>query len=410
MALPKIGGDLPGLNEIIYQLGQAIAPLNASTAALDTTVSRLVGDAGWNGDAASAFKGVWDEDAVAMSVFVNSLETTRSALSTLVGKLTSLQTQLDDAQGVAEQAGVRFSADGYPSPGQVLTGPAQAAFEQYLQRVSTADNLAQEARQNAQIDMASALAVVDPGASPDLLNSAGGSSLAGLMHDYFYMPTYVKQQALSNDIESLQDYYASLRMGGGGSLTRAERQIARADIRKVIKSVKGDLAAAEEYEAENLKGKWFNTSIADLLGLDKDASALNRVLDQVPGLDVVALTVGTWAQMKYDHERGWGWTHALVADGGANLVGVGVELVTAETGPLAPVLGYLSSSFVNEWTHSIPWTQDIHDNGVVVGLGLGFAEGTADVWSNDVVGMGKQIVDSVEHPLSAVKSMWDSVF
>lgn len=408
--MPKIGGDLPGLSEIVYQLGQAIAPLNASTAALDTTVNQLVGDAGWNGDAASAFKGVWDEDAVAMSVLVNSLETTRSALSTLVEKLTALQGQLDDAQDTAEQAGVRFSAAGYPVAGQVLAGAAQTAFNRYLQQVSTAQNIAQEARQNALIDLGSILAVVDPAADPDLLNSAGASSLAGLMHDYFYLPTYVKQQTLSKDIESLQDYYSSLKMGGGGSLTRAEKQLARADIRKVIQSVKGDLAAAEEYEAENLKGKWFNTSIADLLGLDADTSALNRVLGQIPGLDVVAVTVGTWAQMKYDHERGWSWTHALVADGGANLVGVGVELVTAETGPFAPLLGYLSSSFVNEWTHNIPWTEDIHDNGVVVGLGLGFIQGTADVWNNDVVGMGKQIVDSVEHPLSTVKSVWDSVF
>lgn len=408
--MPKIGGDLPGLSEIVYQLGQAIAPLNASTSALDTTVNQLVGDAGWNGDAASAFKGVWDEDAVAMSVLVNSLETTRGALSKLVSKLTSLQGQLDDAQYAAEQAGVRFFAAGYPVPGQTFAGAAQAAYERYAQQVSTAQNLAQEARQNAQIDLASVLAVVDPAASPDLLNSAGASSLAGLMHDYFYLPTYVKQQTLSSDIESLQDYYASLKMGGGGSLTRAERQIARADIRKVIKSVKGDLAAAEDYEAENLKGKWFNTSIADLLGLEKDTSALNRVLDQIPGLDVVAVTVGTWAQMKYDHERGWSWTHALVADGGANLVGVGVELLTAETGPFAPVLGYLSSSFVNEWTHNVPWTEDIHDSGVVVGLGLGFLQGTSDVWNNDVVGMGKQIGDSVEHPLSTVKSLWDSVF
>jgi len=408
--VPKIGGDLPGLNEIVYQLGQAIAPLNASTAALDTTVNQLVGDAGWNGDAASSFKGVWDEDAVAMSVLVSSLQNTCSALSTLVETLTSLQGKLDDAQYAAEQAGIKFSATGNPLPGQLLTGAAQTAYTRYLQQVSTAENLAQQARQTAQADLAGILAIVDPNASPDLLNSAGASSLAGLMHDYFYMPTYVKQKALSTDIESLQGYYASLKKGGGGSLTRAERQLARADIRKVIKSVKGDLAAAEEYEAENLKGKWFNTSVADLLGLEKDTSALTRVMDQIPGLDVVAVTVGTWAQMKYDHERGWSWTHALVADGAANLTGVGVELLTAETGPFAPVLGYLSSSFVNEWTHNVPWTQDIHDNGVVLGVGLASMQGTADVWNNDVVGMGKQVVNSVEHPLSTVKSLWNSVF
>ncbi len=92
------------------------------------------------------------------------------------------------------------------------------------------------------------------------------------------------------------------------------------------------------------------------------------------------------------------------------MTGVGVELLTAETGPFAPVLGYLSSSFVNEWTHNVPWTQDIHDNGVVLGVGLASMQGTADVWNNDVVGMGKQVVNSVEHPLSTVKSLWNSVF
>jgi hypothetical protein len=39
------------------------------------------------------------------------------------------------------------------------------------------------------------------------------------------------------------------------------------------------------------------------------------------------------------------------------------------------LLGYLSSSFANEWTHNVPWTEDIHDDRVGVGLGLGVHPG-----------------------------------
>jgi uncharacterized protein YukE len=408
--VPKIGGDLPGMREIAYQFKLAVAPLNAAAQSLQSTVSRLVGDAGWNGDAATAFKGAWDEDAVAMTVLANALGSTSGALDTLVSTLTTLQGQLDDAQDSAQKAGIAFDAAGDPVPGQSLTAAQETAYTTYLQQVSSARDQASAARQTALAGMASILAIVDPDADPALLNAAGASNLAGMMHDYFYMPTYVKQKTLESDIEGLKEYYQELKMGGGGNLTKAERQLARADIRKVLKSLDSDLEEAQEFEAENLKGKWFNTSITDLLGLEKDANFATRLADQIPVLDALAVTVGTWAQAKYDHEHGWSWTHALIADGGANLVGVGVELLTAETGPLAPVFGYLASSAVGEWTHSVPWTEDIDNHGVVAGVGLAVWQGMDNTWQNDVVGMGREVGNAVTHPASTVKSLWDSVF
>jgi uncharacterized protein YukE len=407
--MPKIGGDLPGLHEIVYQFGRAIGPLNDSATVLDRTVGQLVGDAGWNGDAASAFKGVWDEDAVALGMFANSLKNICGALSTLVNALTELQGQLDDAQDAAARAGVQFTADGDPVPGQALTGKAQVAFKTYEQTVSEIQNHAREARETAKPVLSGTLAILDPDADSDLLNSSGGSNLASLMHDYFYMPTYVQQRKLSKDIASLQAYHASLKKGGG-DFTKAERRIERASVRKAIKGLKGDLAAEDAYEAERLKGKWFNTSVADMLHLDDETSRLTRVLDEIPGLDVLAVTVGTWAQVKYDHEHGWGWTHALAVDAGSNLVGVGAEVLAVETGPFAPIIGYAASSLVNEWTHSVPWTEDIHNDGFALGAGVGLVQGVKNAWSNDVVGMGSQIVNSAEHPLSAAKSLWSSVF
>ncbi|QMU75735.1 hypothetical protein GXW83_08270 [Streptacidiphilus sp. PB12-B1b] len=407
--MTQIAGDIGGLNGIRFQLGQAKGPLDDVVNAVDGVVAHLVSDTGWNGDAATLFTGAWEQDAAATSILASNVASACAALATLTGALTEAQNHCDNAARVAAAAGVRFDPSGDPVPGQSLTGAALTAWNTYQSAVSSAQAQAQQAREDAKTSLSAMLAILDPAASPDLLGSAEGSSIAALMHDYFYLPTGRKQATLAKDIGSLQSYYHDLKTGQT-PLTRREAQLARADVRQVVKSLKADQAAVETLEAERLKGKWFNTTISDLLDEEKVDSRLIKIGDQIPVLDVLAATVGTYAQAKYDHELGWSWPHAVAVDGGANLLGIGAEILSAETGPFAPVIGYSVTSLFSEYTHNVPWDLDVHNHGVVAGVGLGVGQGVKDLWENDVKGAGEQIGASVEHPVAAVKSLWHSLF
>ena len=407
--MAEIAGDIGGLNGIRFQLGQAKGPLDDVVNAIDGVVTHLVGDTGWNGDAAQMFTGAWEQDAAATSVLASNVASACATLATLSGALAEAQNQCDDAARPAAAAGVRFDASGDPVPGQQLSGAALTAWNTYQGAVAAAQAQAQQAREDAKAQLSALLAVLDPTASPDLLGSAEGSSIAALMHDYFYLPTGRKQATLAKDIGSLQSYYRDLKTGQT-PLTRREAQLARADVRQVVKSLTAEQSAVETLEAEKLKGKWFNTTISDLLDEEKVDSRLIKIGDQLPVLDVLAATVGTYAQAKYDHELGWSWPHAVAVDGGANLLGIGAEILSAETGPFAPVIGYATTSLFSEYTHNVPWDLDVHNHGVVAGVGLGVGQGFKDLWNNDVVGAGKQIGESAEHPVAAVKSLWHSLF
>ena len=407
--MTEIAGDIGGLNGIVFQMNQATSPLNDVVNALDGVVSRLVGDTGWNGDAAKLFTGVWEQDAAAVSILASNVGSACAAITTLVAALTSAQGECDAAARAAATAGVRFDPSGGPTPGQQLTGAAATALTAYQGAVATAQAQAQQAREDAKAHLAAMLAILDPSASPDLMSASEGASISSLMHDYFYLPTGRRQAMLSKDISSLQDYYKQLKTGQT-PLTRREAQQAGADIRKVVKSLTADKEAVEVFETETLKGKYLNTTIADLLDAEKVDSRLIRIADQIPVLDLLAATVGTYAQAKYDHELGWSWNHAIAVDGASNVLGIGVEIVTAETGPLAPVFGYLATSALSEYTHNVTWDLNVHNHGVVAGVGLSVWQGADDTWNNDVVGGVEQAGNAVVHPIATVKKIWHGLF
>ena len=112
-------------------------------------------------------------------------------------------------------------------------------------------------------------------------------------------------------------------------------------------------------------------------------------------MDVVFAAWATEDMASRDHDRGWSWTHAILADGAANLTGlvVGTEATRIPwIGPaVAPVLGYGSSAAVAEWTHNVEWDQNIHDHGVVTGTLYSIGEGGKKTWNSDVVGVSKKL-------------------
>jgi hypothetical protein len=413
--MPQIKGDVGGLHDISTQISKAKEPLTYGAKAINSTVDALVGDAGWHGEAASKFRGAWKRDSTVMASAADLISTVAGAASDLAHGLSAARSHLYNAQDVAERAGVKFTSDGDPDPSVHLSGSAAQALKTYQGAAEHAQQMAKDARDAAKKALYTVLVRTNPKlpGGGDMLLAQDDLAQAALVHDYVYLPGDMARRQLQTEIDAFPDYYkklrAQFRSAKAGSPLRAELKSQMAEARRAVNAAHASLAEVDAYEATMMRGRYFNKSAGDLLAkLGKDSKWI-RIADQVPLLDVAAATVGTYAQAKYDHERGWGWTHAVVADGSANVTGMATEVVAAETGPVAPVLGYGVTSLVNEYTHTVPWTQNIHDHGWVAGLGRSVVQGGVETGKTDFYEAGKKIGQSAMHPGGTAKKLWNGV-
>ncbi|MGW7005461.1 hypothetical protein ACWGCW_22320 [Streptomyces sp. NPDC054933] len=412
--MAEIEGDVSGLYDIASQITKAKQPLHDSAKAINGTVDALVNDAGWHGDAASSFRAAWERDSTVLGATASLIGDVASAVTDLAHGLSAARSHVYNAQDAAQQAGVAFSKDGEPDPGP-LTGAAATARTTCENAVRDGQRMAQEARDAAKRKLYAVLVSTTPGlpGSTNLLSTQDAAGLAALLHDYVYLPEDMQRRELTKQLATFQHYYDEVKFdrkhAGDAGLKRVLGDEMK-DMRAEMKSARADLASVAFYEDEIKKGKWFNTSLGDVFEkLGKDSRWI-RIADQVLVLDAAAVTIGTYAQAKYDHDRGWGWTHAVVADGGANIAGVAAEILTAETGPFAPVIGYGVTSLINEYTHNTHWARNIHDHGVVAGVGRSLVEGVVVTAKSDFADMSGKVVDSAEHPIDTAKNIWHGVF
>jgi uncharacterized protein YukE len=409
-----IEGDVGGLHDIATDISKVKEPLQGSARAINGTVDALVGDAGWHGDAAKEFRGAWERDSAVMGITADLVDHVAKACTDLAHGISAARSTLHNAQDVAERAGVVFAADGIPAP-NTYTGAKAAALKTFEGAARDALKTAQDARDKAKQALYAVLVRTDPElpGGTELLAAQDDMALAALVHDYVYLPEDMAKRDLTKQLAAFKNYYSEIqhdRKHAGDKALKKQLTGEMKDMRDRMKGVNADLDSVAFRENELKKGKWFNTSAGDLLDrLGRDSRWI-RVADQIPLLDVAAVTVGTYAQAKYDHDRGWGWTHAVVADGGANVAGVAAEILTVETGPFAPVIGYGVTSLINEYTHSTHWAKNIHDDGVVLGVGHSIVEGGWNTVKTDFVGMGGKIVKSAADPVGTAKSLWHGVF
>ncbi|MGW7002606.1 hypothetical protein ACWGCW_07210 [Streptomyces sp. NPDC054933] len=239
------------------------------------------------------------------------------------------------------------------------------------------------------------------------------ASLAALLHDHFYLPEGVAKSAHDEQIRRLQKDYGRAKVARElATDLKIRKQLTQEmkGIRDALKTERGDLAVTEFFGNDVQLGKWFNRTPADLLKNSGAEDRWVRIADQVPYLDVAVAAFGTYAMAQEDHNRGWSWTHAIAADDGTNLVGIAAEVAIAETGPFAPLIGYAASSLVAEFTHSTHWSKNIHDHGVVVGVGYSLAQGTSHTIKSDFADEGAKVIGSFADPVGTAKGMWQGIF
>jgi uncharacterized protein YukE len=413
----RIGGDIGGLQRVARSLSGVTAEMRGSAEVLSKRVDQLVGDAGWSGAAAEEFKGAWEQDSTAVVELSDCVKLAGKVLATLADGLEAAQQQLDHAVSAAQEAGVPVAGDGSVPPG-VYTEPVLAAMRQYSGESAAAYRAAQEARETA-TEMLHEVTAAITGESSSFLKSADVAILAASLKGYYALPNEYAEDAktkLADFNSQYKDTQYARKHSPAGSQAKAELTAELQDMRAERKLLQTDAKAAEGIAGHFKGGHFLGSSLGDIadgFGVLQDGGKMSRLLDGIPAVDVVLGGFATWAQAKEDHEKGWGWTHAILVDGGSNAAAIGGGLATdciPYVGPvLAPFVSYGVGAYGYEAGHAGHWTEHISEDGVLKGTWEGVADSGKATWDEDVVGMYHKVGHDVEHPQEAAKSLWHGV-
>jgi uncharacterized protein YukE len=413
----RIAGDVAGLHRVAGQLSGVVGEMKGSAEALSKRVGQLVGDAGWSGAAAEEFKGAWEQDSTAVVELSGCVKLAGSVLATLATGLEAAQRQLDAAVSAAQDAGVPVSADGSVPPG-VYTAPQLAAMGDYSTGSAAALQAAQDARDQA-TEMLHEIVAAVAGEPSSFLKAADVAILAASLKGYYALPNEYAEDAktkLDDFNRKYKDTQYARKHSPAGSQAKRDLAAELAELRGERKLLQTDMKAAEQLAGHFKGGHFLGSSLGDIadgLGVLQDGGKLSRLLDGVPAVDVVLGGFATWAQSKEDHEKGWGWTHAILVDGGSNAAAIGAGVATdfiPYVGPvLAPFVSYGVGAYGYEAGHAGHWTEHITEDGVLKGTWEGVADSGKATWNEDVVGMYHKVGHDIEHPQEAAKSLWQGV-
>jgi uncharacterized protein YukE len=423
----KIGGDIAGLWALRDHLKGIPNDILDTSNHLDNQVNKLATDAGWSGNAADEFKAAWDRDAAAAVGIADSFNSVADIVGTLADTLHNLETQLTAASDTARKAGVPVPSDGGPAVGPVPVNVVDAATH-YNQTCSTLAAQAHQARQQALADLVVIYDHIAPtqndSTSPQLA-SGDKITLGDVVRSLWATPTAHREvvEAKLDQLRARRVWLNHIKTSPG-FYDEVERAAARAEKRSLVGQLK-DLDAKFSKIEGGAEGKWplgrlFRYTVGDaseaLTGLKLGA----KFGGGVPVLGAAAATWLTWVQAKEDHEKGWSWEHAILADGGANAAGlaagtaaeagIAAGLVAAPEGIAAAgavaggaVAAYGVGTFGYELVHAGHWGENIHKDGVIAGIGDSFADAGKEWVKTDVVDMGHKIGN-------AATSAWHSVF
>ena len=412
----RIGGDIGGLRSVGNSLTGVVASVQETAEYLSKRVNQLVTDAGWTGDAAEEFKGAWEQDATAVLELSSCTKLVGLCLDQLADSLDAAQRRLDHAVAAAKAGGLPFASDGLPIDGP-YTGPTAAAAAQFSVDAHAALTAAQDARDTA-VEELHDIAAAMSGEDTSFVKAADAAALAAALKGYYALPNEMSEAA-RNDLAAFNRKYQDTRYQRkhtAGTAAKKELTDQLKQMRAERKLLQTDADVAEKIADRFKGGRLLGSSIGDIadsLGVLQDGGKLSRLADGLPAVDVVLGGFATWAQAKEDHEKGWSWTHAILADGGSNAAAITAGLATDAipyVGPfLAPVVSYGVGSWTYEATHEGHWTEHIHEDGVVDGTVEGLWDTTKATWQNDGYGMYKKLDNDVHHPVDAAKSLWHGV-
>jgi uncharacterized protein YukE len=428
-----VGGDIRGLSayaETLYGYGPRIDDV---ASALGSKVGQTVGAAGWQGAAASAFTTAWNRDAEGSNALAALTSSIGDVVNWTAVNLSQLESVLERAADEAESHGVPIGSDGQP-PDACLANPTAEAWRVSYQAVwNEVMHDAVEVRNTA----AGALQRTFDGITGSDLHpgdrSAYDDVIAGFLGAQTRFRAYVegkipglKQEITDAKVKAIADArQADGRFGKWSDENRGEFK----NLKSELESVEGKVAEAKSGENWFSKAWGFSPSDikpvgAALDGMDGVAGRLARFAGDIPVVDVAAVGLGTYFSAQADMNQfgvpsyyaypgeAAGNVAALAAGGfvgglatggvaaglgalGASGVGVGLA-----AGGAGVLVGGVVAYGVGDLVHNMideNWSQDIHNDGVVVGV----ADGTWHSVENtgkDMANLGK----SVWHGISSI--------
>jgi uncharacterized protein YukE len=436
-----VGGDIHGLAALAGTLYGYVPEFNDVVTALDKQVSRIVGDAGWQGKAASAFTQNWERISAETNAVGLVTINTGSIVDQLAQQLSEIENALEQAADQTTAHGVPIGSDGQP-PQACYANQTQEEWAEgyasfYQQCMAAADNARNQAAGALQSMYTSVTSPKDGGGSSLSTKVGEGATVGDYITDLLATRTaYANEVAdkvadLTKEAEKAQQAWLAAQKaarGADGRFGKMPDDVKQA-LSKANEELDSENAALKTAKAdETAWSKLFGTRLEDLPGLSGiadelgESSLLDRALGKVfdlPVVDVVAGGVGTYLNAQADIKAGvpaWaaypletGGTIAsfAAADAAADVVG---GLVGGLSVAGAPVLGVVAGTAaagivaygVGDYIHNYiaDFGQQWHEHGV---LGIVTDFGAAGVSTFDDT---KQLVGDVGH---AADSVWHGI-
>jgi uncharacterized protein YukE len=409
-----IGGDIHGLSAYAGTLYGYVPEINDVSSALDGTVKQIVGAAGWQGTAASAFTKAWDHDAQGATALATVTTSTGNIVDWLAVTLSKIESALEQAADQAAGQGVPIGADGQPPAASLASATAEAWRAHYQGFYNQCMLDAVTARNKA----AAALQAIGDGilGKHDSGGDSGGdgglskadlTAVSDILAGFLGLQTryrgfvdlrvgHAKSVLADAKTKAIED--ARGADGRFGKWSPEDRQ-AFTDAKSTLSSAETDLTAAKNTETWFSKVTGFSAADIPAVGDSLDgvggvAGDLARAGAGIPIVDVAAAGLGTYFGAQEDMAKGIPGYVAYPGEAAGNIaaLSVGTAAGTAVTGVAAAGLGELGVTGlalstgaavpgvlvggvvaygVGDFAHNLineNWGADINQHGVVVGV------------------------------------------
>jgi uncharacterized protein YukE len=433
-----VGGDIRGLAAFAGTLYGYVPQIEDVVTALDKKVSQIVGDAGWQGPAASAFTGNWEKVSAEANALGLVIIQTGSIVDQLAADLAKIENALEQAASQAMAHGVQVGGDGQPP----LACYAAQIQEDWRLGYDTFYQRCLAAARSARVEAAGALQKVygtmtsgQPAGSGSGLGRKieEGSTISDYLAGLLASPTIYANE-VAGKVAELAQKAAAARQAWLAAQAAARQANGRfgvmpSDVKQALKEANSELGSeeavlAQAEDGQNALSALFGTRLSDLPGLSQaadgfaDGSVLSKLAD-LPVVNVVAGGVATVVNAQQDISHGvpaWlaypletGGTVASLAAGMA-VAGVVSGAVAGLSVVGAPVLGVAAGAAaagvvaygVGDYIHN--YIEDFgaqwHQHGVL-GIVTDFGAAGAGTWDDT-----KHLAGDVGH---AAGDVWHGI-
>lgn len=389
-----VGGDVGGLRTMADTYKAAKKPLEDAVRPVSEAVEKLVGDAGWTGEAAENFRAAWSEDALTAGAFAALVSSAGGILDTLAGQLSACETALQNAEHTATRRGVPMGEKGVPNE-FVTADPPSVDEQKTIDAFGEYDRVRREilhTAQHARLVAADKLRGLYAQVTGKVSTGDKVTIVDALRGLYAYDAEDAR--ARGKDARKLIDDAKDEARAAKKDLKAERRAYQKAgkalpkdlpakgayrDAVMKVDSLEDAIARADNGSTKLPYDRALNVKLADAadaLRAGRSLEAMPEFLREVPVVDVAAAAACGLVEAKDDHDKGWSWQKSVAVDGtialGGLAVGAGIAASLPVDGAVATAAVGVGAVLVatNVLDHSFHehWSEDIHDHGVVGGV------------------------------------------